>query len=76
MMVASLMRDMQGFQLMMNFLVMPLFFLSGALFPLTAVPEALKFIARVRPALLRHRRDALLPHQHHHLRSCHSTSPC
>ena len=28
-------QDMQGFQLMMNFLVMPIFFLSGALFPLT-----------------------------------------
>ena len=25
---------MQGFQLVMNFLVMPIFFLSGALFPL------------------------------------------
>jgi len=32
--VASRMRDMQGFQLIINFVVMPLFFLSGALFPL------------------------------------------
>ncbi len=36
-MVASLLKDMQGFQLIMNFLVMPLFFLSGALFPLSGV---------------------------------------
>lgn len=49
MMVASLMRDMQGFQLVMNFLVMPLFFLSGALFPLSAVPEALKLVAAIDP---------------------------
>ncbi len=32
--IASKLEDMQGFQLIMNFLVMPLFFLSGALFPL------------------------------------------
>jgi len=49
MMVASLMRDMQGFQLVMNFMVMPLFFLSGALFPLTSVPEVLRWIAAVDP---------------------------
>ncbi len=32
-------RDMQGFQLIMNFLVMPIFFLSGALFPLDNLPR-------------------------------------
>ncbi len=49
MMVASLLRDMQGFQLIMNFMVMPLFFLSGALFPLTNVPAFLSIIARFDP---------------------------
>lgn len=33
----------------MNFLVMPLFFLSGALFPLENAPAALQFIARIDP---------------------------
>jgi ABC-2 type transport system permease protein len=47
--VASRLRDMQGFQLIMNFLVMPLFFLSGALFPLNNVPSALLWIARFDP---------------------------
>jgi ABC-2 type transport system permease protein len=32
--LASLLEDMQGFQIVMNFLVMPIFFRSGALFPL------------------------------------------
>ncbi len=32
--IASKLDDMQGFQLIINFLVMPLFFLSGAIFPL------------------------------------------
>lgn len=48
-MVASLLDDMQGFQLIMNFLVMPLFFLSGALFPLQGLPKALAIIARIDP---------------------------
>ncbi|MFM2330770.1 MAG: hypothetical protein RLZZ26_277 [Candidatus Parcubacteria bacterium] len=48
-MVASLLKDMQGFQLIMNFLVMPLFFLSGALFPLNNVPAALLLVARFDP---------------------------
>jgi ABC-2 type transport system permease protein len=48
-MIASLLDDMQGFQLIMNFLVMPLFFLSGALFPLDGLPKALAIIARLDP---------------------------
>lgn len=48
-MVASRLKDMQGFQLIMNFLVMPLFFLSGALFPLRDAPPALLLIARFDP---------------------------
>jgi ABC-2 type transport system permease protein len=47
--IASVLDDMQGFQLIMNFLVMPLFFLSGALFPLTGVPRALGVVAAVDP---------------------------
>src|SRR5213075_859015 len=40
--IGSTLRDMQGFQLTMNFLVMPIFFLSGALFPLANLPAALR----------------------------------
>jgi ABC-2 type transport system permease protein len=47
--VASVMTDFQGFQFVMNFLVMPIFFLSGALFPLAGLPRLLDFIARVDP---------------------------
>jgi len=47
--IASVLEDMQGFQLIMNFLVMPLFFLSGSLFPLDNVPKALGIIARFDP---------------------------
>jgi ABC-2 type transport system permease protein len=47
--IASQLEDMQGFQLIMNFLVMPLFFLSGALFPLQGLPVALVTVATVDP---------------------------
>ena len=47
--IASVLSDFQGFQLVMNFLVMPIFFLSGALFPLTNLPKVLEVIASVDP---------------------------
>ena len=47
--LASVLDDMQGFQLIMNFLVMPLFFLSGALFPLNDAPGPLALLARMDP---------------------------
>ena len=47
--IASTLEDMQGFQLIMNFVVMPVFFLSGSLFPLSTAPEALKVIAYFNP---------------------------
>jgi ABC-2 type transport system permease protein len=47
--VATFVSDMQGFQLVMNFLVMPMFFLSGALFPLANIPPLLRILATVDP---------------------------
>jgi ABC-2 type transport system permease protein len=47
--IGSGLQDMQGFQLIMNFLVLPIFFLSGALFPLNNLPKALSFITRLDP---------------------------
>ncbi|HVT91928.1 MAG TPA: ABC transporter permease [Bryobacteraceae bacterium] len=45
----AVLKDMQGFQLIMNFIVMPIFFLSGALFPLTGLPFALKILTGLDP---------------------------
>jgi len=47
--IGSGLQDMQGFQLIMNFLVMPIYFLSGALFPLKGLPKVLGYITRVDP---------------------------
>ncbi len=47
--IASSLEDFQGFQLIMNFLVMPLFFLSGAIFPISNTAGVLQTIARLDP---------------------------
>ena len=47
--IGSVLKDMQGFQLIMNFLVMPIFFLSGALFPLANLPAPLHFLTSADP---------------------------
>jgi len=47
--IASTMEDMQGFGLIVNLVNMPLFFLSGALFPLNTAPTAIQWIAIINP---------------------------
>jgi ABC-2 type transport system permease protein len=47
--IASRMEDMHGFQLIMNFLIMPMFLLSGALFPLDRLPVWLAALSYVNP---------------------------
>jgi len=44
--IASRLQDMQGFQLIINFIVMPLFFLSWALFPLTGLPQIVEYLSK------------------------------
>ncbi len=47
--IGSGLQDMQGFQLIMNFLVMPIYFLSGALFPLAGLPKLLTIVTALDP---------------------------
>jgi ABC-2 type transport system permease protein len=47
--IAARMVSMQSFQMMMNFLVMPLYFLSGAMFPLSTAPSWMKALMVVDP---------------------------
>jgi ABC-2 type transport system permease protein len=47
--IASKMQDMNAFPLIINFLIMPLFFLSGALFPLNDLPGVLATIVKINP---------------------------
>ena len=47
--IASVLEDMQGFQLIINFLIMPIFFLSGALFPIEGLPKTIAIITKINP---------------------------
>ncbi len=47
--IAVRMRDMQAFPIIMNFLMMPLFFLSGALFPLAGLSKGMSLVAKYNP---------------------------
>jgi len=46
---SSRMKDFHGFSLIMNFVVMPIFFLSGAFFPLDQLPDWLKWFVYIDP---------------------------
>lgn len=47
--IGSSLQNIQGFQMIMNFLVLPIFFLSGALYPLGNLPAAMKVATRLDP---------------------------
>jgi ABC-2 type transport system permease protein len=47
--IAARMRSMQSFQMLMNFLIMPLYFLSGAMFPIASAPPWMKVLMTVDP---------------------------
>lgn len=47
--VASIVNDVSGFQSINQFLIFPLFFLSGSLYPIDTAPRALQIIANLNP---------------------------
>ncbi|MDD5495126.1 MAG: ABC transporter permease [Dehalococcoidia bacterium] len=47
--IASLMNSMEGFNFIMSLVIMPMFFTSGALFPLTSAPEWLRILSYFNP---------------------------
>jgi ABC-2 type transport system permease protein len=48
-MLASVIKSMQAFQVITNFLLMPMFFLSGALFPLNQTVEWMNVVSKANP---------------------------
>jgi len=47
--IATMLEDMNAFPVIINFVVMPIFFLSGALFPIESMPFAIKMIYYFNP---------------------------
>jgi ABC-2 type transport system permease protein len=46
---ASVIREVETFQLIMNFIIMPIFFMSNALFPLDKMPSWMQSVANLNP---------------------------
>ena len=47
--IASMMRDMQGFSIVMNFIMVPIFLLSGAMFPVEQFPGWVRVLSYIDP---------------------------
>ncbi len=47
--IAARLRSFEGFPIIVNFLLMPLLFLSGAMFPLQGLPTWMKVLTRLDP---------------------------
>lgn len=47
--IASLMKTTEGFGVLMQVIIFPMFFLSGAFFPLTSVPKWMEIISKINP---------------------------
>jgi ABC-2 type transport system permease protein len=48
-MLATKIRDFQSFPIIINFVIFPLFFLSGAIFPLEGIPKGLEIVTQLNP---------------------------
>ncbi len=47
--IAARLTSFDGFNIIMNFLVMPMLFLSGAMYPVTSMPDALRHLTQINP---------------------------
>ncbi len=47
--IATFYESYESFSAIMNFIIMPMFFLSGAMYPIKLLPEALRFAAKLNP---------------------------
>jgi len=49
--IATKLADTEGFMSIMNLVIMPIFFLSGAFFPLQAMPAGIRYIMYINPLM-------------------------
>ncbi|MBI5875764.1 MAG: ABC transporter permease [Deltaproteobacteria bacterium] len=47
--IASFLTSLEGFNVIMNFIVLPMFFLSGALYPMNKLPQVLQYVTFINP---------------------------
>ena len=47
--IAARMESFEGFNLIINFIIMPMFLLSGAIFPISSLPSWLSVVVDINP---------------------------
>jgi ABC-2 type transport system permease protein len=47
--LATFYESYESFSVIMNFIIMPMFFLSGAMYPVKLLPDALKLVSKINP---------------------------
>ncbi len=47
--IAAHLTSLEGFNVIMNFIVLPMFFLSGALYPVSSMPEYMRYLTLINP---------------------------
>lgn len=47
--IAAHLTSLEGFNVIMNFIVLPMFFLSGALYPVSTMPEYMRYLTYINP---------------------------
>ena len=47
--IASMIKSFESFNIIMNFIVMPMFFLSGAMYPVNVLPRAMRYFIYLNP---------------------------
>jgi ABC-2 type transport system permease protein len=63
--LATFYESYESFSVIMNFIIMPMFFLSGAMYPVKFLPAALKFVAQLNPLTygIDAMKHAIFPHE-------------
>ncbi len=47
--IASMIKSFESFNIIMNFIVMPMFFLSGAMYPISVLPKFMRYLMYLNP---------------------------
>lgn len=47
--IASMIKSFESFNIVMNFIVMPMFFLSGAMYPINTLPKLMRYLMYINP---------------------------
>jgi ABC-2 type transport system permease protein len=67
--LATFYESYESFSVIMNFIIMPMFFLSGAMYPVKLLPDILRIVAKLNPLTygIDAMKHAIFPHETGHM---------